>query len=440
MKIRFSKFSRVLHAIKAAPSALFLLLGSLGMPQSASAANVYTPLFNFTGAAGNFPGNNTTGSVITSGNVLYGTADMGGSGGPGGTGVLFSYDTSTNIYKVLHNFTGSMTDGDTPLGTLLLVGTTLYGTTEFGGQHGLGTIYSIDINGSGFQLLHSFAGGTMDGSEPLEGLTLSGTTLFGTTVQGGGMTNRGTIYSIDINGTGYQLRHSFVDSTDGSAPRSLLILVGNTLYGTTPNGGPMGGLGTIFKINTNGTGFSLLHTFTGGATDGISPFAGLTVSGNTLYGTTHQGGSSNFGVIYQINTSGSGFSVLHSFSGPDGKFPESGLTFLGDTLYGTTTEGGANSDGVLFSFNPSTGAYSDLVDFSGTGGASPGSTSFSTLALSGNTLYGTTQNGGATDLGVVFSFGPQAQGGFRRDKERKAPKASLHPHRAPTRTPKNKKK
>src|SRR5438093_1419551 len=97
--------------------------------------------------------------------------------------------------------------------------------------------------------------------------------------------------------------HSFTGG-DGAGPEVRLILSGNTLFGTAIQGGSSG-FGTVFKINTNGTGFTTLHTFTAGD-DGSSPIAGLTLSGNTLYGTASSGGSSGSGrgTVFSVNTDG----------------------------------------------------------------------------------------------------------------------------------------
>jgi uncharacterized repeat protein (TIGR03803 family) len=62
--------------------------------------------------------------------------------------------------------------------------------------------------------------------------------------------------------------HSFTGgASDGANPYGSLVLLGSSLYGMTPNGGAPD-LGTVFKIHTDGTGFALLHVFTGGAGDG----------------------------------------------------------------------------------------------------------------------------------------------------------------------------
>src|SRR6476646_2531144 len=74
--------------------------------------------------------------------------------------------------------------------------------------------------------------------------------------------------------------HSFgPDYSDGAEPYAGLILSGNTLYGTAGGGG-FSGYGKVFSLNTDGTGFTNLHAFTGGS-DGEGPMAGLILSGNT---------------------------------------------------------------------------------------------------------------------------------------------------------------
>src|SRR5437762_12855732 len=87
-------------------------------------------------------------------------------------------------------------------------------------------------------------------------------------------------------------------NSDGANPVAGLILSGNTLYGTTVYGGSSGN-GTVFNVNTDGTAFTALYSFTATSgfpdfinSDGTYPFAGLVLSGNTLFGTARYGGSS----------------------------------------------------------------------------------------------------------------------------------------------------
>src|SRR5438874_12439591 len=70
----------------------------------------------------------------------------------------------------------------------------------------------------------------------------------------------------------------------------------------------------VCKVNTEGTGFMTLLSFTNGS-DGANPVAGLNLSGNTLYGTAQIGGSSGSGTVFALNTDGTGFTILHSFTG-----------------------------------------------------------------------------------------------------------------------------
>src|ERR1035437_1855754 len=141
---------------------------------------------------------------------------------------------------------------------------------------GLGLIPTGRVTAQTFTNLHSFMAtsgsypyGNSDGAEPAAGLVLSGNTLYGTAQLGGGW-GCGTVFKMNTAGTGFTNLHDFtVTSTnlsgvdtnsDGTYPNGL-ILLGNTLYGTAGYGGSSGN-GTVFAVNTNGTGFTNLNTFT----------------------------------------------------------------------------------------------------------------------------------------------------------------------------------
>ena len=165
----------------------------------------------------------------------------------------------------------------------------------------------------------------------------------------------------------YTVLKSF-NGTAGDAPAAGLAVGEGTLYGTTENGDvppPTGwaGFGTVFKVNTDGSGFALLRSFTG--SDGGAPLAAPLLADRTLYGTTTGGGSfysSNSpgcGVIFKVNTDGSGYAVVKELTGTwdglfptdawDGLFPYGNLVLSGTTLYGTTQQGGDYGAGVVFS-------------------------------------------------------------------------------------------
>jgi len=90
------------------------------------------------------------------------------------------------------------------------------------------------------------------------------------------------------------------------------------LFGTTTLGGSSG-YGTVFKVNVDGTGFTNLYNFTGGS-DGAFPLADLILSGNKLYGTASGGSSSGNGAVFALDTDGSGFTNLHGFTVGTGNF------------------------------------------------------------------------------------------------------------------------
>jgi uncharacterized repeat protein (TIGR03803 family) len=186
-------------------------------------------------------------------------------------------------------------------------------------------------------------------------LILSGNTVYGT-ASGGGANGNGTVFAVNTNGAGFTNLYTFTapyfvaeaTNSDGANPQAGLILSGDTLYGTATSGGANGN-GTVFAVNTNGAGFTVLHAFIGGA-DGAFPQAGLILSGNTLYGTAEYGGSGLDGTVFAVNTNGAGFTVLHDFiGGADGAYPQAGLILSGNTLYGTTRQGGISGNGTVFS-------------------------------------------------------------------------------------------
>jgi uncharacterized repeat protein (TIGR03803 family) len=96
-----------------------------------------------------------------------------------------------------------------------------------------------------------------------------------------------------------------------------LLLMGDKLYGTTASGGASYA-GTIYVIGTNGAGYKTLHSFTNvdyTNSDGAEPYCALVSSGTALYGTTIAGGTYGSGTVFMLNTNGTGFATLHRFVG-----------------------------------------------------------------------------------------------------------------------------
>jgi uncharacterized repeat protein (TIGR03803 family) len=338
--------------------------------------------------------------IADSAGNLYGTTQFGGASGDG---TVFKLDASNGYaLTVLHDFTGA--DGANSLSTLIADSAgNLYGTTQFGGASGDGTVFKLDAsNGYALTTLHDFTGA--DGANSISALIAdSAGNLYGTT-QFGGASGLGTAFKLDAS-SGYALTtlHTFAGS-DGAFPTAgLLADSAGNLYGTTQYDGASG-FGTVFKLDaSNGYALTTLHDFTDGS-DGAYPFAGLLAdSAGNLYGTTEQGGTSDDGAVFKLDA-GNGYALttLHSFDGSDGAYPTSRLIAdSASNLYGTTMNEGASSHGTVFKLDRSNGyALATLHSFAGPDGAN----SFAGLfADSAGNLYGTTANGGASEGGVVFS-------------------------------------
>jgi uncharacterized repeat protein (TIGR03803 family) len=312
---------------------------------------------------------------------------------------------------VQYTFTGSPNDGQGPVGALVQSGQSFYAMTSGGGAIGNGTVYRIGTNAAGFTLLHSFANSPTNGSDPLGTLAQSGSTFYGMT-QGGGsvVPNDGTVFAINADGTGFNIIHAFMGgAADGSSPLGSPVLSGSTVYGMTMQGGTAN-LGVVYKANADGTGFQVIHSFTGGPGDGQGPsYSKLVVSGTTIYGMTPSGGTTGLGVIFKMNTDGTGFTVMHSFgaSPGDGSGPLASLTLSGTTLFGMTGQGG--NAGTIFKINTDATGYTRLHTFTGTGGDGANPTSNDLLVV-GNQLYGMTAAGGADTLGTLFGLNTDGTG------------------------------
>jgi len=289
-------------------------------------------------------------------NNLYGTTPTPTIQDAAGT--LFNIRSDGANFGNLYVFSGS--DGAYPRGPLglsvdPLFGRTLYGTTSAGGDFGQGIVFSFNES---LVPLHHFSGG--DGGNP-RGVLASDNTLYGTTQLGGSL-GRGTVYAVNIDGTDFRILYNFgtPTNTEGIYPNPGLTLSGNILYGTARSGGT-GGQGTVFKVNVDGTGFAVLHTFTAllavTNSDGVNPNGELCLSSNTLYGTTALGGSWGNGTVFKVGTDGTGFATLYNFmGGTDGVTPNGGLVIAGNVLYGTTSgRGDANVTvyGTVFSLSES---------------------------------------------------------------------------------------
>ncbi|MGH7969117.1 MAG: choice-of-anchor tandem repeat GloVer-containing protein, partial [Limisphaerales bacterium] len=340
---------------------------------SDSPAQTFSTLRAFTLRSGeaytNSDGYNPVAALYSSDNVLYGTTLEGGSAN---SGSVFRIRNDGTGFTNLHSFSaleypvGTNGDGTRVSTDLVLSGGYLYGIASFGGDFGGGTLLRLKTDGSGFTNLYHFGTPSTTNSAPGSAIVLSGNSLYGATPTGGDF-GAGMLFRINLDGSGFTNLHSFSPpssfqglrtNADGIYPQDGVTLSGNALYGAASKGGPLG-FGTVFRITTNGTEFSVLHAFSGWYDgDGDGPH-GLLLSGNTLYGTTTAGGEFGNGTLFALGTGGNGFTNLHvftsnfnnSFTNEDGASPNARLILVTDTLYGTTFHAGPSGNGTVFSMS-----------------------------------------------------------------------------------------
>jgi uncharacterized repeat protein (TIGR03803 family) len=235
----------------------------------------------------------------------------------------------------------------------------LYGTTLLGGgTNSCGTVFKINKNGQGYTVLHRFAGGDEDGGNSMSGLLVgSDGSMYGVTDGGGNtMARNGIVYRLSSDGSGFKVLHNFPDKRyhgDGRMPRSPLIEGRDgALYGTTQSGGT-NDFGTVFKLNKDGSGYQVLHQFSGYGNngDGAGPTGLVQNKDGVIFGATEFHGINGGGTIFKMNSNGSGFTILHSFpnTSGDGKNPSGNmLVTVGGAIIGMTKISETNNFATIF--------------------------------------------------------------------------------------------
>jgi uncharacterized repeat protein (TIGR03803 family) len=333
---------------------------------------------------------------------------MTSAGGASGFGTLFEYSPSTQTFSLIHSFAGGATDGAEPQGNLIQGSDgNLYGLTQYGGVSNDGVIFQFSLSTQTFTTLYSFAGGPGDGANPLNSLIqASDGNFYGMTLQGG-TAGLGTVFVYNPQTQGVTVLHSFAGSaSDGQWPYGNFVQASDgNLYGMTLSGGT-GNEGTIFAYSPTAQSWTLMHSFAGGASDGLQPVGSLIqASDGNLYGMTSAGGANNVGTVFEYGLTTQAVTVLHSFAQSDGTYPWGDLIQANDgNFYGLTQQGGAGNAGTIFEYDAATQAFLVLHSFAG--GPSDGQDSTGSLiqANDGN-FYGVTLQGGANgNAGTIFEL------------------------------------
>lgn len=314
-----------------------------------------------------------------------------------------NYDNYGAVFKVspsgvfTHLATFGGTNGSSPSGGLTLgkdgclYGPTYNGGNDFAGFNfsGYGTVFKITTNGELISL--AAFNGTNGGSLPNAPLCAgSDGYLYGTAQGVDGRGDKGSIFRVSTNGELTKL-YSF-NGSDGQFVVSSGLVEGpdGAFYGMTPEGGPNFygtpfGLGTVFKITTNGVLTSLVAF---NATNGSKPFATLALgSDQNFYGTTSAGGAYGLGTVFKMSPDGI-LTTLISFDGTNGATPYNGVTRWRDgNFYGTTPYRRLGTNltyGTIYKITTN-GALTTIAYSDGTNSLNPTATFI--LAKDGN-LYG----------------------------------------------------
>jgi len=322
--------------------------------------NTITGLHNFTAAAtGSYP---ESGVVQASNGKFYGVFSSGGANGYGGIYEI----TEGGTYSVKYDFFGS-TDGGSPKAALCLASNgLLYGTTYSGGS-GSGTLFSYMPGSGTIVTLHTFT--NTDGSSPNTAIIqASDGKLYGT-VGGGGANSNGVIFSFDIAGPTYTVLHNFNSASDGELPTELFEASNGKLYGLCGTMGPLGN-GTIFSYEPIGQVYTTEYAFV--ATEGVGAYCGFKEGApGFLYALSSTGGANGFGSIFEYYFPTNMYTNLVNFTNAaDGGYPMGGLvkSTMNNKFYGTTYSGGSFNNGTVFEFDPVGPTFTTLSDFTGTNG------------------------------------------------------------------------
>jgi len=446
----------------------------------------------------------TEGNGISAGLCLTPTGRLfatNSTGGANGVGTLYSIRTDGTDFTVHKIFSTAPSEGRTPQGIPMYKDGKIWGTTLFGGNLGNGVIYSFDTATLAYSVIFESSKGLNTGltaglNGKIYGVTASNPAyifridpdglnyeeiysvlpsgmgqpgsnhevLYLTTnnhiVAGAnnGLYSSNCIVGMDNDGQNAALLHNFGYAPDGNNPGGLVKDGANKLYGVTLSGGAEGG-GLIYKMNYDGTGYTVLHDFTG--SQGVSPAGKLLLaSDGKLYGlcigqqigisggvvfrintdgsnyemirqlpptelqiTQTQGnllegsGGQLFGLVnsatsggaavFRVNKDGTGYMVLRHFSPLEGSNPQDGLIESGGYLYGACSFGGSSNNGTVFRIRPDGTGFQVVFALNSNPGNTLGVGPLAGLTDGKNgRLYGVNSFGGANSAGTIYSFIP----------------------------------
>jgi uncharacterized repeat protein (TIGR03803 family) len=291
--------------------------------------------------------------------------------------------------------------------------TKLFGMTSFGGNANAGTIYSVNTDGSGFSKIHDFDGA--NGNHPQGALVvLPDGKLAGITVHGGS-DGKGVLFKLNDDGTEYSVIKHF---TDTRPSKGILLGSDGMLYGATSSTLTKGGV--VYRINPDGTGYTELKHFEVLPFDlEDSPSSMIELPDGSLRGVTYYG-TNGFGFVYAINKDGSNYSVLLDSEFNTGAHPI-GILYATDGRLYITYQAGGNTEvfeggyGSIVSMNIDGTDVKELFGWTNAQGAIGKYPHWGVTEGAEGELYGTTIWHGDGDIninkgGIVFKINKDGSG------------------------------
>jgi uncharacterized repeat protein (TIGR03803 family) len=262
----------------------------------AKGSSAITTLASFNGTNGNNPWGNV--AFDKNGNLYGATVGGGVLGISDPNGTVWEITKGSGTITTLSSFNGA--NGASPYGGVTIdANGNLFGTTTYGGTNNSGTVWEIAKGSGTITALASF--NWTNGGYPSAGVTVdSNGDLFGT-AEYGGTKGSGTVWELAKGSGTITALDSFNSATNGAFPLGRVTLdASGNLFGTAEYGGANND-GTVWELAQGSGTIVALDSFNG--TNGAGPYAGVTFDANgNLFGTAREGGANNDGTVWEIQT------------------------------------------------------------------------------------------------------------------------------------------
>jgi uncharacterized repeat protein (TIGR03803 family) len=256
-------------------------------------------------------------------------------------------------YSEIYAFGSVEHDGNKPAVLAVAPDGTLFGATSAGGQYRYGALFKVKPDGSDYTILHQFLGNQSDGSYPTSLLVGPDGAIYGALQNGGG--SYGAIFRVAADGSGYAIIHKFSGNRDGGHAVLVAVDPDGTLYGMSRN---VNMTPThLFRLKPDGSDFTVFYETQGQGqkAKGVGPY----VDGGDGY---FYGVSNN--TLFKIKKDGSDYSVIRTFEGPplDTRAPDyAPIPGSGGMLYGAAA-GGGQSSGIIYKLGRNGSGYKVIVN------------------------------------------------------------------------------